>query len=75
MNGVGFFFLKDRCDDQFQNCGYTSLFLVFLEWIDYFDEKKYNYFRKRVLDLGNETLREMDKNFEFLDLNVKNEKK
>ena len=46
-----------------------------LKSIDYFDENKYNYFRKRVLDLGNETLREMDKNFEFLDLNVKNEKK
>jgi hypothetical protein len=46
-----------------------------LKSIDYFDENKYNYFRKRVLDLGNETLREIDKNFEFLDLNVKNEKK
>lgn len=46
-----------------------------LKNLDYFDENKYNYFRKRILDLGNETLREIDKNFEFLDLNVKNEKK
>lgn len=46
-----------------------------LKSLDYFDENKYNYFRKKILDLGNETLREIDKNFEFLDLKVKNEKK
>lgn len=46
-----------------------------LKNLDYFDENKYNYFRKKILDLGNETLREIDKNFEFLDLKVKNEKK
>jgi hypothetical protein len=46
-----------------------------LKSIDYFDENKYNYIRKRILDLGNESLREIEKNFEFLDLNIKNEKK
>jgi hypothetical protein len=46
----------------------------FLKNIDYFDENKYNYLRKRVLDLGNETIREIEKNFDFLNLDVKNEK-
>lgn len=43
----------------------------FLKNIDYFDENKYNYLRKRILDLGNETIREIEKNFDFLNLNIK----
>lgn len=39
--------------------------------VDYFDDNKYNYYRKKVLDLGNETLREIEKNFDFLDLKIK----
>lgn len=42
-----------------------------LKNVDYFDDNKYNYFRKKVLDLGNEALREIDKNFDFLDLKIK----
>lgn len=49
--------------------------LSFLKNIDYFDENKYNYLRKKILDIGNEAIREIEKNFEFLDLNVKNENK
>lgn len=41
-----------------------------LKNIDYFDENKYNYIRKKILDLGNETSRELEKNFEFLDLQI-----
>lgn len=44
---------------------------TFLKNIDYFDENKYNYLRKKILDLGNETIREIEKNFDFVDLNVK----
>lgn len=43
-----------------------------LKNVDYFDENKYNYIRKKVLDLGNETIREIDKTIEFLE--DKNEK-
>jgi hypothetical protein len=43
-----------------------------LKNVDYFDENKYNYIRKKVLDLGNETIREIDKTLEFLE--DKNEK-
>lgn len=39
--------------------------------VDYFDDNKYNYFRKKVLDLGNEALRDIEKNFDFLDLKIK----
>lgn len=37
-----------------------------LKNVDYFDENRYNYLRKKVLDLGNETLREIDKTLDFL---------
>lgn len=37
-----------------------------LKNVDYFDENKYNYLRKRVLDLGNETIREIDKTLDLL---------
>lgn len=43
-----------------------------LKNVDYFDENKYNYIRKKILDLGNETIREISKNLEFFD--NKNEK-
>ena len=36
-----------------------------LKNVDYFDENKYNYLRKKVLDLGNETIREISKNIDF----------
>jgi hypothetical protein len=36
-----------------------------LKNVDYFDENKYNYLRKRVLDLGNETIREIDKTLDL----------
>ncbi|NBP00105.1 MAG: hypothetical protein EBU90_08230 [Proteobacteria bacterium] len=45
----------------------------FLKNIDYFDENRYNYLRKKILDLGNETIREIEKNFDFLNLNIKDE--
>jgi len=40
-----------------------------LKNIDYFDENKYNYYRKKILDLGNETIREIDKNIDFIEQN------
>lgn len=43
-----------------------------LKNVDYFDENKYNYLRKRVLDLGNETIREIDKTLDLFE--EKNEK-
>jgi hypothetical protein len=43
-----------------------------LKNVDYFDENKYNYLRKRVLDLGNETIREIDKTLDLFE--DKNEK-
>jgi hypothetical protein len=31
-----------------------------LDLVDYFDEPKYNYIRKRILDLGNDSIREFE---------------
>lgn len=42
-----------------------------LKNVDYFDDNKYNYLRKKVLDLGNETIREIEKNFELLNIELK----
>jgi len=39
-----------------------------LKNIDYFDDNRYNYLRKKVLDLGNETMRSNDN--ELNDFNV-----
>jgi len=42
-----------------------------LKNVDYFDDNKYNYLRKKILDLGNETIREIEKNFDFLNIEIK----
>lgn len=43
-----------------------------LKNVDYFDENRYNYIRKKILDLGNETVREINKSLDFFE--NKNEK-
>lgn len=45
-----------------------------LKNIDYFDDNKYNYLRKKILDIGNETIREIEKNFDFIKMEFKDEK-
>jgi hypothetical protein len=42
-----------------------------LKSIDYFDENKYNYIRKKILDNGNEVIREIEKNLEKLNFTLK----
>lgn len=44
-----------------------------LKNIDYFDDSKYNYLRKKILDMGNETIREIEKNFDFIKMEFKDE--
>ena len=43
----------------------------FLKNIEYFDEEKYNYIRKKILDLGNESIREIENFSELVDINFK----
>ncbi len=43
----------------------------FAENIDYFDAQKYNYYRKKVLDSGNEIYRDLEKTLEYLELKIK----
>lgn len=45
-----------------------------LKNVDYFDDNKYNYLRKKILDIGNESIREIEKNFEFIKMEFKDEK-
>lgn len=42
-----------------------------LKNVDYFDENKYNYIRKKILDHGNETIREIERNLEKLTFKLK----
>lgn len=39
--------------------------------IDYFDEKKYNYIRKKILDAGNDAIRTIDSSFQSIDILLK----
>jgi len=48
----------------------------FLKNIEYFDDEKYNYIRKKILDLGNESIREIENfstliNIEFKEIKEK----
>ena len=43
----------------------------FAKNIDYFDKDKYNYLRKKTLDLGNDILRELENNLEMFNIRIK----
>ena len=49
----------------------SKIDLQTLKNIDYFDENKYNYIRKKILDNGNETIREIEKSLEKLNFKLK----
>lgn len=42
-----------------------------LDDVDYLSEKKYNYFRKKTLDIGNEAIREFERSIENLKITLK----
>ena len=39
--------------------------------IDYFTEEKYNNIRKKILDAGNDSIREIEKSLEFVNITIK----
>ena len=41
-----------------------------LNKLDYFDAEKYTYIRKKILDVGNEANRDLEKYFQALDMNL-----
>jgi len=41
--------------------------------IDYFTEDKYNYIRKKILDIGNESLRDLERHVEMLEVQLNQE--
>ncbi|MAF24601.1 hypothetical protein CL634_03365 [bacterium] len=44
-----------------------------LRKIDYFDDSKYNYIRKKILDAGNEVIRDLEKNFDMIEVRISSE--
>lgn len=43
----------------------------FAKNIDYFDEKKYNYIRKKILDSGNDAIRSIENSFKSIEVRIK----
>ena len=56
---------------QFVNKLFTIAPKEHVKNMDYFDVDKYNYIRKKVLDGGNEIVREFEKAFSHLEINIK----
>jgi hypothetical protein len=46
----------------------------FVEKIDYFTPDKYNYIRKKILDLGNEGIRDIEKFMDLIEVDFKEQK-
>lgn len=46
----------------------------FVEKIDYFTPEKYNYIRKKILDLGNEGIRDIEKFIDYIEVDFKQNK-
>ena len=45
-----------------------------LKQLDYFSDKKYSYVRKKILDIGNESARDLTKIIDSLDIDLNKEK-
>ena len=43
----------------------------FAENIDYFSDDKYNYIRKKILDAGNDAIRNIDTSFKSINITLK----
>ena len=43
----------------------------YLDNVNYFDDEKYDYIRKKTLDLGNNAIRDFEKNVESLEISLK----
>lgn len=43
----------------------------FTKNIDYFDENKYNYMRKKILDAGNDAIRNIESSFKSINVTLK----
>lgn len=43
----------------------------FVENIDYFSEDKYNYIRKKILDSGNDAIRNIESSFKSIQITLK----
>ena len=41
-----------------------------LQKIEYFDDFKYNYIRKKILDAGNDVIRDLERNFEMIEVGI-----
>lgn len=45
----------------------------FLDNVDYLNQEKYNYIRKKILDGGNEVYRELESSLRLLNFSIKNQ--
>ena len=45
----------------------------YIKDVDYFESNRYNYLRKRILDMGNELNRDLEKYFDLIDVSLNEE--
>tara|TARA_Y100000766_G_C18912310_1_gene609020 strand:+ start:4083 stop:4520 length:438 start_codon:yes stop_codon:yes gene_type:complete len=45
----------------------------YIKDVDYFDSNRYTYLRKRILDMGNELNRDLEKYFDLIDVSLNEE--
>ena len=60
-------------DEESKNDQINHYKKIYKNYNSLFDENKYNYIRKRTLDIGNEAIRDFEKNMEKLDISLKKE--
>ena len=46
-----------------------------LKELDYFTEERYNQIRKKILDAGNDVVRELERTLDFVEIELKENKK
>ena len=62
-----------RLGDKAENSGVDSI-APLLKELDYFTEERYNQIRKKILDAGNDAVRELERALDFVEIQLKKSK-
>ena len=62
-----------RLGDKAENSGVDSIAPLLRE-LDYFTEERYSQIRKKILDAGNDSVRELERALDFVEIKLKESK-
>jgi len=62
--------LLSKIETRIESSG-LELDMFGIEELDYFTEQRYDNIRKKILDAGNDSIREIEKALEFVDITLK----